>query len=206
MFSKNELPFLAILRGIEEDDLKPLVDVLVAADIRFLEITMNTPDATNLIRQINQLVENKLVVGAGTVLSLHDLENALSAGAGFIVTPSVIDDVINACVSENIPVIPGALTPTEIHKAWSMGATMIKVFPASVCGPGYIKAIKGPFDKIKVMAVGGVNENNAADFFRNGADAIGFGAGIIRPEWLSDHRYDLIEKSLQELVKKIPMK
>ena len=150
MFSKKELPFLAILRGIEEDDLKPLVDVLAAAGIRFLEITMNTPDATNLMRLIKQLCENKLVVGAGTVLNSHDLDNALSAGAGFIVTPSVIDDVINACVSENIPVIPGALTPTEIHKAWSMGATMIKVFPASVFGSGYIKAIKGPFDKIKV--------------------------------------------------------
>jgi len=103
MFSKDELPFLAILRGIKQEDLKPLVDVLFTANIRFLEITMNTPDAIILIRQIKQLVNNKLEVGAGTVLNKDDLHNALSAGAGFIVTPSVIDDVINACVSEIIP-------------------------------------------------------------------------------------------------------
>ena len=200
MFSKDDLPLLAILRGVKAKDLQPLLEVFQNTNIRFLEITMNTDSAADLIKEIKSLASGKMKIGAGTVLNMNDLDTALSAGAEFIVSPSVLDSVIGSCVSQNIPVIPGALSPTEIQKAWDLGATMVKVFPSSVFGPSYIKAVKGPYNQIKIMAVGGVGDKNISEFFLNGADAIGFGASIIKPEWLDTDRYDLIEDSLISLI------
>lgn len=201
MFSKNELPILGILRGIEEKDIKPIVDICKNSGIHFLEVTLNTPNAPTLIRNIIQVKHSGLIVGAGTILGMADLHKALSAGAEFIVTPSVIEEVIEYCANEKIDVIPGALTPTEVHKAWASGAKMIKLFPASVFGPSYIRALKGPFNTFKFMAVGGVDEENISSFFNCGADAVAFGAGIIRPEWLRNNRYDLIESKLLSLIR-----
>jgi 2-dehydro-3-deoxyphosphogluconate aldolase/(4S)-4-hydroxy-2-oxoglutarate aldolase len=131
---------------------------------------------------------------------LQDLNNALEAGAKFIVCPSLIKEVVDKCVKENIPVFPGALTPTEIHRAWLFGATMVKLFPASLFGPGYLRAIKAPLDNIKIIAVGGVGPQNISKFFENGADAVAFGAGIIRNKWLDDDQYELIEHQLKSLI------
>ncbi len=200
MFSNEDLPLLAILRGVTEKNLQPLVEVFLNTNICFLEITMNTIGAAGLIKQIIPLTQGKIKVGAGTVLNLNDLGNALAVGAEFIVTPSVQDDVIRKCVSDNVPVIPGALTPTEIHKAWDLGASMVKVFPASVLGPGYMKAIKGPFNHIKLMAVGGIGEDNISEFFKNGADAIGFGGSILKEKWLAEKKYEIIEEKIHSLI------
>ncbi len=199
MFTKDDLPLLAILRGVKEENLQPLVEVFIKTGIRFLEITMNTPDASELIQKIKILSIEKIKIGAGTVLNANDLDAALTAGAEFIVSPSVVDDVIHKCVKENIPVIPGAFTPTEVHKAWDMGSAMIKLFPASIFGPSYFKALKGPFESIKLMAVGGVDEYNIDTYISSGADAIGFGGSIIKNEWLKDEKYQIIEDKITAL-------
>jgi 2-dehydro-3-deoxyphosphogluconate aldolase/(4S)-4-hydroxy-2-oxoglutarate aldolase len=200
MIPKDNLPILAILRGITEKDVIPLAKLLVRNQIRHVEITMNTDDADRLIQQFRIAGKADLNVGAGTVLNMQDLRRALDAGAEFIVCPSLIKDVIAGCVSKNIPVFPGALTPTEIHTAWKLGATMVKLFPASLFGPGYIRAVKAPMNNIKLMAVGGVNPQNISKFFESGADAVAFGAGIIRSKWLEEGKYDLIEKHLRMLI------
>lgn len=201
MFLKGELPILGIFRGITPVHIDPIISLMLKVDIRYVEITMNTDGAVDLIKEMNQKSGDSLVVGAGTVLNNEDLTKALDAGAKFIVTPSVVEEVIGKCVDEKIPVFPGALTPTEINKAWSMGATMVKLFPSGVYGPGYIRALKGPFNNIKLIAVGGVNEQNIAQYFKQGASAVAFGAGIIRPEWLEKDRFDLIEEKLSLLIK-----
>jgi 2-dehydro-3-deoxyphosphogluconate aldolase/(4S)-4-hydroxy-2-oxoglutarate aldolase len=200
MFNKGELPILGILRGIYDMHIGALVEICKRSGIKYLEVTMNTNSAGQLIREMTTIAGTDLMIGAGTVLDKNGFYEALNAGAKFIVSPSLIDDVITTCVKENVPVFPGALTPTEVHKAWDMGATMVKLFPAGLYGPGYIKMLKAPFDSIKIMAVGGVNEQNIAEYFRQGADAVAFGAGIIRPEWLDKKRYDLIEKQLGILI------
>ena len=200
MFSKDDLPLLAILRGVKEENLPPLVEIFIRTGICFLEITMNTPGASGLIQKIKLLSKDKIKIGAGTVLNANDLDEALAAGAEFIVSPSVIEDVINKCITKKIPVIPGALTPTEVHKAWNMGSAMIKLFPASSFGPSYIKALKGPFESIKLMAVGGVDEHNIGAYISSGADAIGFGGSILKNVWLKGEQYQIIEDKITTLV------
>ena len=136
MFSKVELPILGILRGITHKHLDSLVSLFSEAGIRFVEVAMNTPGATGLIRELIAKAGDNMMVGAGTVISLQDMNEALDAGARFIVCPSIVDEVVKTSVNRKIPVFPGALTPTEILRAWNMGATMVKLFPSGVYGPG----------------------------------------------------------------------
>lgn len=200
MFSKDELPLLGILRGISEKDVQPLTELFVRQKVKHIEITMNTEHAELLIEKFSASGGTELNIGAGTVLDRDHLEKALAAGAKFIVSPSLVEEVVEECVFKNIPVFPGALTPTEIHKAWKMGATMVKVFPASLFGPGYIRAVKAPLSEIKIIAVGGVSAQNISKFIENGADAVAFGAGVIRNKWLDENKYDLIEDQLKILI------
>jgi len=201
MFLKDELPILGILRGISKNHIDPLIAIFSKSGIRSIEVTMNTVGAVSLIKDIIDRAGDKFNVGAGTVLDQKDMKDALDAGARFIVSPSIVEDVIAECVKKKIPVFPGALSPTEVHKAWNMGATMVKLFPCGIYGPGYIRALKGPFENIKIMAVGGVNEQNISLFFKQGADAVAFGAGILKSEWLDNNRFDLIEEKLHLLIK-----
>jgi 2-dehydro-3-deoxyphosphogluconate aldolase/(4S)-4-hydroxy-2-oxoglutarate aldolase len=201
MFSTYDIPILAILRGVTKKDIKPLINIFIKAGLKYLEITMNTPQADNLIRLFKKEAGSSLVIGAGTVLDRINFNDALAAGAEFIVTPSVNEVVITLCRESKLPVFPGGLTPTEVHKAWSMGAEMVKLFPANLHGPGYIKALRGPFSDIKIMAVGGVDEKNIAEYFKQGANAVAFGGGIIKPEWLHEEKYNLIEEKLMILIR-----
>ncbi|MBN1598632.1 MAG: bifunctional 4-hydroxy-2-oxoglutarate aldolase/2-dehydro-3-deoxy-phosphogluconate aldolase [Bacteroidales bacterium] len=202
MFKNNEVPILSILRGIDRNALELLAEIFIKTGIRYTEITMNTKNAPDLIKTMKGIAGNEFVVGAGTVLSVEDIDKAMEAGASFIVCPSVIEDVIDKCCKNNIPVFPGALTPTEVHRAWDMGATMVKLFPATAFGPSYIKALKAPFNEIKIMAVGGINDETISTFFANGADAVAVGASIFRLEWIEDKRFSLIEDKLTSLIRR----
>jgi len=201
MFTKDTLPILGILRGVSKDHISQVTDIFVRCGISYAEITMNTPGAADLIGEMVNKAGDRILIGAGTVLDMKSLDEALNAGARFIVTPALIDDVMDSCARRKIPFFPGALTPTEIHKAWKAGATMVKLFPGGLFGPGYIKVLKAPLESIKIMAVGGVNEQTIAGYFKNGADAVAFGAGIIHPEWLEKERFDLIEEKLNLMIK-----
>ena len=133
-------PFLGILRGIEPGAVEPLVESVLATALPAIEITMNTAGATDLIRQAVRAAQGgRLSVGAGTVLSRQDLDAALDAGAQFIVSPTLVREVVEACVARRTPVFPGAFTPQEIYDAHLAGATMVKVFPAKFFGPAYLE-------------------------------------------------------------------
>jgi len=140
------------------------------------------------------------MIGAGTVLNLESLKAALDAGATFIVMPVMIDDVMDYCVKNVIPVFPGALTPGEIYRAWSAGATMVKVFPSGGVGPDYFREIKGPFENIELMTCGGVTPENIPAYFSNGASAVAFGASIFRKEWLAAKEFSKIAGEIRRLI------
>ncbi|MFC2136684.1 bifunctional 4-hydroxy-2-oxoglutarate aldolase/2-dehydro-3-deoxy-phosphogluconate aldolase [Bacteroidota bacterium] len=195
-----KLPILGILRGIEKHMIKPIVDVCISSGLKAIEITMNTENAPELIKNMVKYSNGQIIVGAGTVLSMCDLEKAINSGAKFIVMPTIIEDVILFCVKNNIPVFPGALTPNEILKAWKMGASMVKVFPSSMFGPKYFKEIKSPLNKIKLMVCGGVNTDTISEYFLNGASAAAFGASIFKTEWLQNNEYGMIEEKIKELI------
>jgi 2-dehydro-3-deoxyphosphogluconate aldolase/(4S)-4-hydroxy-2-oxoglutarate aldolase len=197
----KEIPLLGILRGITSDSIDPLTETAVSSGLYAIEITMNTPDAPALIDRMVMAAGGRLAVGAGTVLTIDDLHSALDAGATFIVMPALIPDVMDYCVKNAIPVFPGALTPQEIYDAWNAGATMVKVFPAKLFGPSYMKEIKGPFQEIRLLACGGVSPDTIGPFFSSGADAVAFGGSIIKNEWLAAGRFGLIEESIRALIK-----
>lgn len=196
----RKLPLLGILRGIAPEHVSPLVEAVVAAGLETVEVTMNTAGAPDLIRRMTDHAAGRLTVGAGTVLELSSLAAARAAGASFIVTPTLVPDVVRRCVDDGVPVFPGALTPREVHEAWSAGATMVKLFPAGTFGPTYIKELKGPFADIELMAVGGVSAENMAAYFACGASAVAFGGSVFRAERLAAGAFDQIGDDVRELI------
>jgi 2-dehydro-3-deoxyphosphogluconate aldolase/(4S)-4-hydroxy-2-oxoglutarate aldolase len=196
----RELPVIGILRGIREEHMYEIADTIVSSGLKTIEITMNTPHAASLIKKMASISEGKLLIGAGTVLNRQDLFDALEAGAKFIVTPSITEEVVEYCYLNSVPVFPGALTPTEIHKAWQLGATMVKVFPASLFGPKYFREIKAPLDKIELMAVGGVSGSTIAEYFTMGASAVAFGASIFKKEYFESGAFDVMKKEIRNLI------
>ncbi|MEI7752540.1 MAG: bifunctional 4-hydroxy-2-oxoglutarate aldolase/2-dehydro-3-deoxy-phosphogluconate aldolase [Candidatus Omnitrophota bacterium] len=197
-------PLLGILRGITPSELEPLFEAIVPSGLQAVEITMNTEGAAGLIKNAVKHYGAQLMIGAGTVLTLKDLHDALRAGATFIVSPVVVPPVIEYCVRNKIPVFPGALSPQNIYEAWQSGATMVKVFPAGCFGPDYFKEIKGPFPQIELLACGGVTPENMKDFFENGASAAAVGSSIFRKEWLAAKKFHLIRSMIQTYLKALP--
>lgn len=181
-----QLPIIGILRGVEADTILPIMPIYIESGFTNIEITMNSEQAPEIISKLAATYKNVLNIGAGTVCSEEDLQLALKAGASYIVTPVVNEKVISACVHHNIPVFPGAYTPTEIFTAWNLGASMVKVFPATTLGAGYIKEVKAPLNKIKLLPTGGVSAHNLADFFSAGADGVGMGSQLF-PTRLLNH-------------------
>lgn len=196
----KELPILGILRGIKPDSIEPLTQTVISSGLQTIEITMNTPGAAELIRKMVKAAQGKLVIGAGTVLTMNDLKSALKAGATFIVLPVLVPEVVGFCVKKKIPVFPGALTPQEVYNAWCAGATMVKVFPAKFFGSAYFKEIKAPLQDIELLACGGVNPDSVQSFFASGASAVAFGASIFKKEWLENSKFDSIEDAIKKLI------
>jgi len=197
----KELPVIGILRGITRDVVEPLIETIVSSGLKTIEITMNTPEAGELIEAASGAAKGRLTIGAGTVLTMDDVLLALESGASFVVLPTLIRDVVEYCKKSGIPVFPGALTPQEIYNAHSSGATMVKVFPAKVFGPAYFKEIKGPFKNIELLACGGVNPKNINSFFENGASAVAFGASIFKKEWFEKRDFESIGNSIKDLMR-----
>jgi len=196
----KKLPVLGILRGAGMDSIEPLVETAIEAGLATMEITMNTPGASGLLARAIEVASGRLTIGAGTVLDRDDLDSALAAGATFIVMPTLVLEVVSECRRHGIPVFPGALTPQEIFDAHRAGATMVKVFPAKFFGPTYFKEIKGPFGNIELLACGGVDAANLADFFANGASAVAFGGSIFQKKWIVDGHYDRIGEAIRGLL------
>ncbi len=196
----EQLPVLGIIRGIKENALEGVLNSALEAGLKHLEITLNTPNALDLISQAVDQFKNSICVGAGTVISKKDAELANSAGAMFLVSPTLNNEVASYCKQNNISYFPGALTPTEIENAWNSGAKMVKVFPATALGPNYIKEIKGPFSNIKLMAVGGVRKENITDYFKSGASAVAVGGSIFSVERMNNEEFSLIKEDLGKIL------
>ncbi|MCK5801827.1 MAG: bifunctional 4-hydroxy-2-oxoglutarate aldolase/2-dehydro-3-deoxy-phosphogluconate aldolase [Lentisphaeria bacterium] len=171
-------PVVGILRGFSHELTVEIAGVAADSGLACLEVTMNSPGACASIRAILEDCGDRMNVGAGTVCSLDDLDRALAAGAQFVVSPITDTEMIRRCVALSVPVFPGAMTPTEIHQAWTAGATMVKVFPAGTLGPKHIKGVKAPLDGVKLLPTGGVSLENAHEFLQAGADGLGVGSPL----------------------------
>ncbi len=182
-------PLIGIIRGLEKESILKVTELFSRAGFTNLEVTMNTSNAAMLISELRQHYP-LLNIGAGTVRTAQELEEALTAGAQYIVTPITIRSIIQKCVDSDIPIFPGAYTPTEIYQAWDWGASAVKVFPANNLGPSYIKNVLAPLDSIKLVPTGGVNVHNVRSFFEAGAVAVGCGGNVFNSELIKKKDYD----------------
>ena len=197
------VPIIGILRGIPGDFFGDLMDAAFGAGLQALEVTLNTDGAEAMIAaQRHRVPENKWL-GMGTVCNIQEARRAIDAGAMFLVAPNCDPDVIAYATAANIPVVAGALTPTEVYNAWSAGAAMVKVFPCGPMGPGYIRDLLGPYDRIKLVAVGGVNADNVNDFFAAGAHAVGVGASLFGKAALAQKRPEAIGVNIRRFLETI---
>lgn len=198
----KEVPVVGILRDIPEGCEELCAKTAAQSGLKAIEVTMNTDAATQIISRLkNFAAPFGIKVGAGTVRNLGDLEKALAAGAEFIVSPNTVKDVIETCVKENVPDIPGALTPTEVQFAYDCGATCVKIFPVgNVGGSAYIKALRGPFRDIPLLACGGVSAANVAEYLLSGSDLVAFGGSIFKPALMKSGDWETIGKNLSEFI------
>ena len=192
---------IGILRGFDQRVIEQLVPVCLRGGLRELEITMNSPQACELSRLANNLAGDAVRIGAGTVLPERDLDAALAAGAQFIVTPVVNEAIIRRCVAARVPVFPGAYSPTEIVRAWDLGATMVKVFPADQLGPGYIRNVKAPLPHIRLLPTGGVSLETLPAFISAGADGFGVGSPLFDPQRIAAGDWSWLEERCRAFVR-----
>ena len=196
------MPVVGILRDIPQGAEEACVKTAADCGLKAIEVTMNTAAATEIIAKLKACAKPfGISVGAGTVRHGSDLEKALAAGAEFIVTPNTRNEIIRLSCTAGIPIIPGALTPTEVQKAFDLGATAVKIFPVNcVGGPEYIKALRGPFRDIPLMACGGVNADNVQNYFKAGANLVSFGASIFDVKLMQQGDWSTISDKLKKLL------
>jgi 2-dehydro-3-deoxyphosphogluconate aldolase / (4S)-4-hydroxy-2-oxoglutarate aldolase len=186
---------VAIGRGLAPERVERIAEGLVAGGIRAFEITLNSPDAFAAIAALAKRWGDRLLVGAGTVLDTDGAERAADAGARFIVSPHTDPGLIGWAVARALAVFPGAFSPTEILAGWSAGASAVKLFPASVAGPAFVREFRGPFRDIPLIATGGVTIESAPAFLAAGAVAVGMGSWLTgdgQPEGIAERAARLV--------------
>lgn len=170
---------IVVIRGQRADQYAPVLDTLAGAGIRSIELTLSTPGTLEELPALLERFGERLDIGIGTVTDPEDLRTAARAGAHYIVTPITRSDLLEAATEAGIPLVPGGLTPTELHAGWAAGAAAVKVFPASVVGPSYVKDLRGPFPGLRVIPSGGVDLEAAAAWLQAGADAVSVGGPLL---------------------------
>ena len=184
---------IPVVRATTADEAMRAIDAIREGGISVFEITMTVPGAVALIEQLAGRYGKEALVGAGTVLDAETARACISSGAQFVVSPSLNTGTIEYCHSQDVAVMPGALTPTEVVQAWNAGADFVKVFPAgAVGGASYIKALKAPLPHIEIVPTGGVSLTTAGDFIRAGAAALGVGTDLVDLKALREGNAKLI--------------
>jgi 2-dehydro-3-deoxyphosphogluconate aldolase/(4S)-4-hydroxy-2-oxoglutarate aldolase len=198
----NKMPIIGIMRNLPEQHVEVIAEKYHRSGLTCLEITMNSPNAGKQIARIAGLYGSELNVGAGTVCSMRDLEQAIKSNAQFIVTPIINEEVIKACVAEKIPIFPGAYTPSEIYRAWSLGASMIKLFPASDLKPNYIKEVMAPLNYVSLIPTGGITLENFTGYLDNGARGVGVGSHLFPKEIIQNEDWSALSSIFLQFAEK----
>lgn len=201
-----ENKIIAIVRGADVEQAVKSAKAVYNGGIKLIEVTFNQKSPKNFsdtVKAIRTIKENcpNMIVGAGTVLDKNQVDLAISAGAEYIVSPDTDEEVIKYAVNKGLVTLPGAFTPSEVKRAYNAGADFVKIFPC--LDVNYLKAVKAPLSHIKMIAVGGVNTENAVDFLNAGAVGLGIGSSLINKKYLENGNYDKIEEIAKVLVNKV---
>lgn len=192
---------IPVVRAESADQAMRAVEAIKAGGVGVLEVTMTVPGAIGVIEQLVAAFGDEAVIGAGTVLDPETARACIQAGAQFIVSPALNEETIAFCRDNDVAVFPGALTPTEVVRAWNAGADAVKVFPAgAVGGASYLKALKAPLPQIELVPTGGVSLKTAADFIKAGAMALGVGADLVDLKALREGNEGLITERARQFI------
>lgn len=197
------VPIIGILRGISADFFGSVMASAFGGGLQAIEVTFNTRHAEKMVaEQISRVPKGKYL-GMGTIRNLEEAKKAVDAGAMFLVAPNTDSAVIDFAKRSGIPMVAGAFTPTELYKAWSEGADMVKIFPCAPMGPDYIRALLGPYDHIPLVAVGGVTRENTKSYLRAGAKAVGVGTTLFGKTALARRRPEEIAANVKDFIERI---
>jgi 2-dehydro-3-deoxyphosphogluconate aldolase/(4S)-4-hydroxy-2-oxoglutarate aldolase len=200
----EEVGIVPVVRAATVDEATRAVQAICAGGIPVVEITMTVPNAVSVIREVAKQHGDKVLIGAGTVITAEQAESCLRAGAEFLVSPGLSAPVLSVARAAGKLAIPGALTPTELMSAHDHGARLVKIFPCgNVGGPKYLRSLKAPFPKAELIPTGGVNAANAAEFIAAGAFALGVGADLVDATALREGNLEKITAAAQELVQAV---
>jgi 2-dehydro-3-deoxyphosphogluconate aldolase/(4S)-4-hydroxy-2-oxoglutarate aldolase len=191
---------VAVIRIKEPAKLRAVVDAISEGGVRALEVTMTVPGAVELIRKLAPTMPSGFLLGAGTVVDAETANKVIDAGASYIVSPVFRREVINACHRREVVAMPGCFTPTEILDAWDAGADIVKVFPATALGPGYIKDVRAPLPQVKLMPTGGVTVDNAGEWIRAGAVAVGVGTALLDAKAIASEDFAVLRRNAEKIV------
>lgn len=191
---------VAIVRTDDYRHAPAIANALLEGGIEAVEFTYTNPAAGEAVRSTKSAIGDAMLVGAGTVLDPETARAAILQGADFIVTPTLQLDTIRLCLRYSVTTVIGAFTPTEILTAWEAGATIVKVFPASVGGPGYLKDVRGPLPHVKLIPTGGVSAENAAEFIRAGAVAVAVGGNLVSADIVGNEDWSALTSRAREIV------
>ena len=191
---------VAVIRMQDASRLFAVVEALAAGGVRALEVTMTVPGAVGLIRELAPTMPAGFLLGAGTVTTAETARAVIDAGATYVVSPVFQPAVIAACHERDVAAMPGCFSPTEIFAAYELGADIIKVFPATSLGPQFIKDVRAPLPQVKLMPTGGVSLDNAHDWIRAGAVAVGIGSALLDAKAIEDGRFDAITANARRVV------
>ncbi|HEV8637537.1 MAG TPA: bifunctional 4-hydroxy-2-oxoglutarate aldolase/2-dehydro-3-deoxy-phosphogluconate aldolase [Chloroflexota bacterium] len=194
---------VAIMRRTEAALAIETAEALLVGGVSVVEVTLNSPGAEEMLRTLAERVGERMLIGAGTVMTTLDARRALSAGARFIVSPHTDADVIAATRRAGAPAIPGAFTPTEIVRAWQLGASVVKVFPVGSVGPRYLRDVLAPLTDIPLLPTGGVTLDNAAEFIRAGARGLGLGSDLVSPKAVAARDFASITERARRFVDEV---
>lgn len=186
---------LAVIRGPSEELTLKMVEALIKGGIKGIEITFTTPNALAVVESLAKNFSDDILLGVGTVTETDQPSAAKNAGAQFLVSPHTDKDLVEAMVITGLPVMAGAVTPSEVMFARKFGADIVKIFPGSLVGPSYIKALRGPYPDLKAMPTGGVTKENIKDWFAAGAVAVGAGSNLCPKDWAVAGRFDDITEN-----------
>ncbi len=196
----KELGLLAVIRGPSAELTVQMVEALIKGGVLGIEITYSTPNAEDVVRTLSGKFGDKIVLGMGTLTKTDQAASAKAAGANFLVSPICEPVLVKSMVDSGLLTMAGALTPTEVFQAYSLGTDVVKVFPGSLGGPAYVKALKGPFPYIPMMPTGGVSATNAADWFKAGVVAVGAGSELCPPDLAKAGKFDEITQKAADFV------
>ena len=183
---------VAVIRMHDPDRLRAVIDALADGGVRAIEVTMTVPGAINLIHRLSSTLSGDFLLGAGTVLDSQTATRVIDAGASFVVSPVLKPAIIDVCHRNGAAALPGCFSPTEILTAWESGADIVKVFPATALGPSFFTDVRGPLPQLKLMPTGGVTLDNAGDWIRAGAVAVGVGTALLDRAAIAAGNYDVL--------------